>query len=265
MRLETFISFAVGATLGATVSYFVTRNIERKRADEEIQAYKDHVDKRIRDLEEKLNASNTSSEASDVVLSKSEEQSIEELSKKVDAAVDNYQRTRKRIENQAAMTVEEAEETEDPELIEAAEWVEKRNKMLKENYISGKDGSPDVIDQLTYTGEGEGEYTYESTYEHISLDWYAGDGVLAYGHKCEIDGEEHEMGEIVEKPHFVVGWAWKQHFGDKELHNDDDCVYVRNELLCCDFEIIRDAGSYREQVLHIYDDEEGEVGGSTEE
>ena len=111
MRLETIISFAVGATLGATVSYFVTRNIERKRADEEIQAYKDHVDKRIRDLEEKLNASNTSSEAGDVVLSKSEEQSIEELSKKVDAAVDNYQKTRKRIENQAAMTVEEAEET----------------------------------------------------------------------------------------------------------------------------------------------------------
>jgi hypothetical protein len=66
------------------------------------------------------------------------------------------------------------------------------------------------------------------------------------------------MGEIVEKPNFVVGWKWKEHFGDPELFNDEDCVYVRNELLKCDFEIIRDAGKYREIVLGDYDEEDND-------
>lgn len=250
MKLSYVITFSAGALLGAVPTYFITRNIERKRADEEIQAYKDHVDKRISDLEERLGSQEK------IVLSESEEKSIEELSKNVDNAVEEYNKTRERIEWQGQMTPDEARETGDPELIEAAEWLDKRNKMLAEGKIKGQDGSPQVISMLTYTGEGEGEYTYQKDYDHVSLDWYAGDCVLAYSNLCEVDGVEHEMGEIVDKPNFVVGWKWKEHFGDPELFNDEDCVYVRNEFLKCDFEIIRDAGSYREIVLGDYSEEE---------
>ena len=250
MKLSYIVTFAAGALLGAVPTYFITRNIERKRADEEIQAYKDHVDKRISDLEERLGSQEK------IVLSESEEKSIEELSKNVDNAVEEYNKTRERIKWQGQMTPDEARETGDPELIEAAEWLDKRNKMLAEGKIKGQDGSPQVISMLTYTGEGEGEYTYQDDYDHVSLDWYAGDCVLAYANLCEVDGVEHEMGEIVDKPNFVVGWKWKEHFGDPELFNDEDCVYVRNEFLKCDFEIIRDAGSYREIVLGDYSEEE---------
>ena len=257
MKLSYIITFVAGALLGAAPTYFITRNIERKRADEEIQAYKDHVDKRISDLEEKLGSQENVREE-DIVLSESEEKSIEELSKKVDKAVDEYNKTVERIKWQGQMTPDEARETGDPELIEAAEWLDRRNKMLEEGRIKGQDGSPQVISMLTYTGEGEGEYTYQDDYDHVSLDWYAGDCILSYSHNCEVNGEEHEMGEIVEKPNFVVGWKWKEHFGDPELFNDEDCVYVRNELLKCDFEIIRDAGKYREIVLGDYDEEDND-------
>ena len=250
MKLSYIVTFVAGALLGAVPTYFITRNIERKRADEEIQAYKDHVDKRISDLEERLGSQEK------IVLSESEEKSIEELSKNVDNAVEEYNKTKERIKWQGQMTPDEARETGDPELIEAAEWLDKRNKMLAEGKIKGQDGSPQVISMLTYTGEGEGEYTYQDDYDHVSLDWYAGDCVLAYANLCEVDGVEHEMGEIVDKPNFVVGWKWKEHFGDPELFNDEDCVYVRNEFLKCDFEIIRDAGSYREIVLGDYSEEE---------
>ena len=259
MKLSYIITFVAGALLGAAPTYFITRNIERKRADAEIQAYKDHVDKRISELDNMLEEKNMNAvREDDVVLSESEEKSIEELSKKVDKAVDEYNKTVERIKWQGQMTPDEARETGDPELIEAAEWLDKRNKMLAEGKIKGQDGSPQVISMLTYTGEGEGEYTYQDDYDHVSLDWYAGDCVLSYSHNCEVNGEEHEMGEIVEKPNFVVGWKWKEHFGDPELFNDADCVYVRNELLKCDFEIIRDEGKYREIVLGDYDEEDND-------
>lgn len=257
MKLENIIYFACGALLGAGVSYFVTRKIERKRADDEIKAYKEYVDKRIAELEGKLEPCDH--ECEEIELSESEEKSIEELSNRVDRAVDEYNRIRKNIAFQDHMTVEEALETGDEELIEAAEWMERRDEMLSKGEIKGLDGSPLVISQLAYTGEGEGEYTYMPEYQHISLDWYSGDGYLAYGHNCEIDGIEHKQGDLIEKPNFVVGWKWKQHFGDPELFNDTDCVYVRNEILQCDFEIIRDAGSYREIVLGLdLDDDEEE-------
>lgn len=256
MKLENIIFFGMGALVGALPTFFITRSVERKRADEEIAAYKEYVDKKIADLESKIEKTEKPNDSEDVILSESEERSIEQLSENVDNAYTNYCKTRDRINKQSHMSVDEAMETGDPELIEAAEWLEKRDKMEAEGHIKGSDGSPEVISQLTYTGEGEGEYTYHEDFDHISLDWYAGDGILAYGHNCEIDGVEHEMGEIVEKPNFVVGWKWKHHFGDKELFNDDNCVYVRNEFLCCDFEICRDKGSYREVVLGFDTEEE---------
>lgn len=260
MKLETIISFTVGALMGAGVSYFITKKIEHQKFEIALAEYKEYTDAKIAELEAKLEKTciDDTEEESKVSegLVNPEKPSIEELSKRVDVAVENYERVKKNIEWQGHMSVDEARETGDPDLIEQAEWLEKRDKMLAEGHIKGQDGSPQVISQLSYTGEGEGEYTYEPTYEHISLDWYAGDGVLAYGHPCSVDGEEFDMGEMVEKPGFIVGWEWKKHFGDPDLCNDADCVYVRNELLRCDFEIVRDPASYKKAVLGIDDSDE---------
>lgn len=251
MKLNNLLCFAAGALLGAGVSYLITKKVERKRADEEIAAYKNYIGVKSEDAK----TEETPSEEQE------EKPSIEELSERVNKAVDEYNQTRERIIFETQMSVEEALETEDPELIEAAEWGERRDEMLAKGRIKGLDGSPEVISQLSYTGEGEGEYTYQQSYQHISLDWYAGDGILAYGHNCSIDGIEHKLGDIVDKPHYVVGWKWKQHFGDPDLFNDADSVYVRNDILSCDFEIVRDIGSYREIVLGLdLDDDEEEDG-----
>lgn len=63
----------------------------------------------------------------------------------------------------------------------------------------------------------------------VSLTYFA-DEVLA-----------DERGVIVENPEELIGDGL-QHFGEYE----DDSVFVRNELLKCDYEILRDLGTYEE-------------------
>lgn len=63
----------------------------------------------------------------------------------------------------------------------------------------------------------------------VSLTYFA-DGVLA-----------DERGVIVKNPEELIGDGL-QHFGEYE----DDSVFVRNELLKCDYEILRDLGTYEE-------------------
>ena len=46
MKLENIIFFGMGALVGALPTYFITRNIERKRADEEM--YKDKAAKKTK-------------------------------------------------------------------------------------------------------------------------------------------------------------------------------------------------------------------------
>ena len=259
MKLSYILTFAAGALIGSGSAYLITRKVYQARCDAELAAYKEHVDQRIKELESKIESECNTSKVSE------SEPSIEDLSKKVDDAVENYKKVQEKVKYQGHMSVDEALETGDEELIKAAEWMERRDQMLAEGQIKGEDGSPNVISMLTYTGEGEGEYTYQDDYDHVSLDWYAGDGVLAYASDCEVLGELHEQNELVEKPNFVVGWKWKQHFGDPELFNDEDCVYVRNDFLKTDFEIIRDEGKYREIILNDYSEEDDNNGASEKE
>ena len=257
MKLNYILSALAGALMGAGLSYVITKKVIQARCDEEIQAYKDHADKLRRELESIKNDNPTTNKEPNKASER--ETSIEDLSKNVDKAYEEYNKAREKIKWQGQMTVDEAMETGDAELIKAAEWLE-NGERAKTELTKGQDGSPYIISQLSWNGEGEGEYTYKEEYNHISLDWYAKDGVLAWGHNCRVDGEEYEAGQMVKDPPptFVVGYKWKQHFGDPEYHNDDDCVYVRNDYLCCDFEIIRDEGSYAETVLGLdYDDSEG--------
>ena len=49
-----------------------------------------------------------------------------------------------------------------------------------------------------------------------------------------------DFGEIVEYPDELVGCDFMKHFGEYE----EDSVFVRNETLMCDFEILKDIGTY---------------------
>lgn len=67
-------------------------------------------------------------------------------------------------------------------------------------------------------------------YETIELTYYA-DGIL-----CE------DNTDIVDDPEKIVGFESLGHFGEY----DDDAVYVRNDRLKCDYEILRDPRRYEE-------------------
>lgn len=74
---------------------------------------------------------------------------------------------------------------------------------------------------------GEGE-----EYEKISLTYYA-DQVLA-----------DENDELVEDVEGAVGFESLTHFGEYE----DDSVFVRNDRLKCDYEILLDQRTYSDVV-----------------
>jgi hypothetical protein len=72
------------------------------------------------------------------------------------------------------------------------------------------------------------EFGQDESYETISLTYYA-DGVLA--------DDDDEMVEDVEN---LVGFDSLNHFGEYE----DDSVFVRNDRLKCDYEILLDHRKY---------------------
>ena len=76
------------------------------------------------------------------------------------------------------------------------------------------------------------EFACFDDYSQISLTYYA-DGVLA-------DDDDKPMEAYSE----TVGEDFADHFGEYE----DDAVYIRNERLRCDFEILRDRNTYEEMV-----------------
>lgn len=68
----------------------------------------------------------------------------------------------------------------------------------------------------------------ELDYDTVSLTYYA-DGVLA-----------DEMDEIIEDVDDIVGLDSLNHFGEYE----DDSVFVRNDRMSCDYEILLDSRNY---------------------
>jgi hypothetical protein len=74
-------------------------------------------------------------------------------------------------------------------------------------------------------------------YETMSLTYYA-DGVLA-----------DDMDEPIDDVDDIVGTESLNHFGDYD--GDEDSVFVRNDRMRCDYEILRDTRNYSE-VKKLY-------------
>lgn len=221
----------IGGAIGSALTYYFTKRVYLERSNNEIKAYKDYV----KSKQEKT-------EHNDIPVNDADDISpVDEMRK-------NLKKIIKENGYSDAMSVDEAKETGDEELIEAAEAIE---KMISDD-IAISTYKPTLINQDIYTGEDE--FGYKETYSHITLDWYAGDSVLCYQSHGEILGIPFEAGDVVENVYRLVGDEWKHHFGDKDYNNDEDCVYVRNSDYKCDFEIIRDPGKYREIMEGEYDD-----------
>ena len=103
------------------------------------------------------------------------------------------------------------------------------------NYISSEKGGKDTVARMyVIPPEDFGElYNYDT----VSLTFYA-DGVLT-----------DECDEPIDDIDKLIGRESLTHFGQYE----DDSVFVRNDILECDFEILRDERKFSE--LQLYPEE----------
>ena len=113
-------------------------------------------------------------------------------------------------------------------------------KLQEEGYINYTEHSKKNIEEkreesmlnkpYTISPDDYGENEY---YAQISLVYYAGDGVLA-------DDED----EVMEDIEGTVGEDFAEHFGEYE----DDSVFIRNDRLRCDYEILKDNRSFSDVI-----------------
>lgn len=85
------------------------------------------------------------------------------------------------------------------------------------------------------------EFGDHEEYDTATLVYYA-DNVLAY-----------YSGEVVENVRAEVGTEFMNHFGEDE--NDPDTVYVRNDVLKSDYEILRDSEKFSEIMRSKHSDD----------
>lgn len=101
----------------------------------------------------------------------------------------------------------------------------------EQGYLNDEDDGLFVDYQRPYVIPPE-EFMNQEDYDHISLTYYA-DGVLT-----------DDNDERIEDVDRVVGIESLNHFGEFE----DDSVFVRNDKLKAEYEILRDERSYAEVI-----------------
>ncbi len=133
------------------------------------------------------------------------------------------------------VTVSETPHQAEPRKVEEKPSISEYAALLKnEGYTNysgtGKEEQTSMNDKpYVISPEEFGEY---EEYEKISLTYY-GDQVLA-----------DENDELVEDVEGAVGFESLTHFGEYE----DDSVFVRNDRLKCDYEILLDQRTYSDVV-----------------
>ena len=136
---------------------------------------------------------------------------------------------REMYENKTASNSEEEDEEEELDDEEKYEQLirEAKYKKYEPDTIEEKEEGDDMIDPYVIIPE---EFD-ENGYETVTLFYYA-DGVLAYG----------DNNEVVENVGELVCEDFADHFGEYEA----DSVFVRNDNLETDFEILRDNRKFSE-------------------
>ena len=126
------------------------------------------------------------------------------------------------------------------EKAEFDDQVKEEYKNLVQNYTGEKGGSESMeIGTPPYVISPD-EFDTLDDYDAISLTYYT-DGVLA-------DDADHPIHDIAN----TVGEDFESHFGEYE----QDSVFIRNEMMKVDYEILMDYRPYRDVVGPIPKDDE---------
>lgn len=128
---------------------------------------------------------------------------------------------------------EKSEYSEKPEALSEQEREEYVEQILDAGYAGEKDDLPFDVPPHIITPEEFGEL---DEYERISLTYYS-DGVLA-------DDDNRAMSDA--EIEYAVGKKSLKRFAELDEDSEEDAVYVRNDHLKVDYEIIRDLMTYEE-------------------
>lgn len=155
-------------------------------------------------------------------------------------ALDSLRSYQGEDEEESEESDEEAEEVEDEDINVFFEHSVDENFIIEDEMMNRTPGVPYVISEQEFM-ENENEFS------QVTITYYEGDGTLADDRDQEIPFADP-----------IVGEENLQRFGHGS--GDDRIVYIRNERLSSDFEVIRSDGKYAHEVLGLEHSDGGSRG-----
>ena len=246
--VKNILIFVAGAAIGGGAAYYITNGINETRRDKEVsdrveeavKQYKAHeLSKLNNDIKEQLK--DTIVKSNEPVKVTSEE--IEEYKEKLQ---------RLPYANIQTSNIEEPKEAPDDDDI--PDLVERHNAFHDSESIKEEDLLDDEDDDILEEGSdkapylispAEYQFDHQDDYEKESLIFFK-DNVLTDEDFAEISVEDAEA--------LLGGAKLFTSFGSKGAKADR--VYIRNEKLHTDYEIVRSPRKYTQDVLHMEDEEE---------
>ena len=220
------VGVAVGSFLGHLLYSKVVRKRESERADEEIAGMKQHYDGKLKSLE-----------------NQAEKKTLSELSEEMEEAIEGKEgggRTPyhqmyegdNSEEKPEVKTENVFDKPEDPEVEMEEAW------NYEEEIRSRSAAVPYVIHRDEYQEGPSGPVEFEQ----FTLTYFEGDDVL-----CKDDDS------VIEDQDEVVGLGNLSKFGHGS--GDPNIVYIRNEKLKVDLEVVHSDGKYATEVHGFQEDE----------
>lgn len=230
MKIGYVIAFLAGGAIGTSLTFCLSKRHFEKRKAIELEAYKEYYDKRLdktKIAEEKCETSESTSTDVDA-----------------NTIINSYS------PDGVDVIGNDDNSDEANEIREAANYLEKIG-IEQEEKVSKKRGKskkekPYLITPEAFTGDDD--TMYKDNYQHLTLEYYEGDDMVC----------ESTTNEVFANTGRWLGYTWKNHFGDEDYDYGPNEVFIRNDEIGVDYEIVRDPGYYSEIVLGLYQDKDEE-------
>ena len=239
----------VGFVGGYAISYFREKKIFEKRVKDEYDAMKARIER----LDELKCTAEAPVEKKPEPAKESPSEPEKNVTKEISSIINDSQEASDKNDATsyfkivkslyAKPKIEEVEEDDDDEdedaVLEIETAEEKLTKILEANPYQDK---PYMITWDAY--HDPDDIHYRGDYQHIELDYFLGDNVIAYSEAPYTPlGKEDD----------TIGAIWRTAFGnyDDYAYEDDQVVYVRNDKLRTDYAISKDANSYIEFIAGL--------------
>lgn len=255
------VAFVVGAASGCGITYLVVNKRAQRKwqaiSDEEINSVKetykllrkeppyDDPATALKAYGERLDELNyLSGQAEDAAIDAAEE-AVEQAEEQLVEAVETLEETLTEATTDELLTV-----NEDPDFVPPEERPVIRNifeeaRRVREEREAVRD--PDAFDALKVGDRREPYLISEdefhddaNEFSKITITYFEGDDTL-----CD------DREQVIYDVDNVIGRDNLHHFGEDS--NDKDIVFVRNEKMESDFEVVREEGSYTKIVLGVRD------------